>query len=760
MSARPLSPNMVEARPSADGFDSENGGSSQHETFAPAQVIDDALGLRDGNGAFIVERSKSAKRRTQGRKGSVTNSNGSFRRGAMEAGNSAFGNSRRVTNAHCSEERGIPSSQGQQKNGIHKIDAEGTTKRVDGWSGSPSCSSNNRLEVLQPCACGTSHASSRSKAGHRGFGRTVIGESNASSRSTGVGGPTKTGNLDPVLTWKSTESQGRSVPAITLEQRRVGSTTDRPSKASHSKSSSLDLSSGTSSGYHGGPRSSPNGSTTGHENGFSVPVAVKPMWTPRAISTSGGPNGIPGKVLAAGGRPLDSEHGKSDSVRRPASSWILASKPTSPKSISVTAVESPQSTKEEPTVSEFSSPAEEGEMLDPNAPLPFQTTTITTDGGQGNAETEPNAGSSSPMISAPDSSSEDLSLQAAAINAQGFTVSEDRTSTELQPGVSGEEQESPQVVTQGAVNMVPVADFTSQVLHSSPSPGTMPGLPPPHLHANGHFPQGAFLRPPSNGMYAFATDMLPSQGPLQHAPNMSPMNMHHPRPFGFFPVGPWAVRGSTGVLPLPQAGGYAGVLSMGVLPPMSLAVPGTVSPGGLGPGHLPAIPDGLNSLQLGEHQRSLTHQVFMSRFGASPGRGGSHNRVMVGRTPGLASDGVQGPVVAADFNEGQMPLGQAVSNGSQSPLPGLNERRQHADSPTSADFSFFHSKWPISGGDDASLKVSESESNNSSGKLPTSAAAERTQCIGGSDGATKSSLLPAGEYSLFASAPSKGFGFF
>lgn len=44
MSARPSSPDTVEARPSADGFDRENGGSSQHEALAPAQITDDALG--------------------------------------------------------------------------------------------------------------------------------------------------------------------------------------------------------------------------------------------------------------------------------------------------------------------------------------------------------------------------------------------------------------------------------------------------------------------------------------------------------------------------------------------------------------------------------------------------------------------------------------------------------------------------------------------------------------------------------------------
>lgn len=784
MSARPSSPDMVEARPSADGFDSENGGSSQHETFAPAQVTDEALGLRDGNGAFIVERSKSAKRRSQGRKGSTDNSNGSFRRGSVEAENSAFGTSRRITIAQCSEARGVSSSQGQQKNGVHRIEAEGITKRVDGWSGSPSYNSNNRHEILQSCACGSSHASTRSKIGHRGPGRTGIRESNAGNRAgerTGVGGlstksPHQVGNL------KLAESQGRSVTAITLERRdqRVGSNTERPIKPSHSKSSSLDLGSGTSSGYHGASRSSPNGSV-GHgsiENAFSVPIAVKSMWTPRATSASGGSNGIAVKVLALGSRSLDSEHGKSDSVRnaqaRPGSPWIPASKPTSPEAVSTTTEEVPGSTKEEPIVSESPSVSDEVEIfgvLDSNAlvsPRPM----ITTDGGQResiSAEIDLKVEISSPIITAPDSSSKNLSTP--GVSAQDYTVSEDRTSSEPRPGASGEGQESPHapvpVVIQGppAVNMLPVVDMTSQVHHSAPPTVTLPG-PSLHLHANGHqqvnFPKGSFLRPPSNGIYAFTAELMPSQAPLQHSiqpPNMSPssMNMHHPRPFGFYPVGPWTARGRTGVLPLPQAGGYPvsgpGGLSMGVLPSMSLAVPGSVSPGGLGPGHLPAIPDGLNTLQLGEHPQSVTHQVFLSRFGASPGRG-SHARVMVER-------GLEGTTVSADaghFTESQMPLGQALSNGSL-PLPGVKERR-HTDSPTSADFSFFHSKWPISGGaneNDASLKVSDSESN-SLGKLPTSAS-ERTQCIGGSDGVTKPTSS-AGEYSLFASAPSKGFGFF
>jgi hypothetical protein len=782
MSARPSSPDMVEARPSADGFDSENGGSSQHETFAPAQVIDDALGLRDGNGAFIVERSKSAKRRTQGRKGSIDISNGSFRRGSIEDENSAFGTSRKITNPQCSEERGVPSSQGQQKNGVHKIEAEGTTKRVDGWSGSPSYNSNIRHEVLQSCACGSSHGSSRSKVGHRGPGRTGIREPNPGSRAgerNGVGG-LSTKNSQQVGNLKSAESQGRSVTAIALERRdqRVGSSTERPIKPTHSKSSSLDLGSGSSSGYHGAPRSSLNGST-GHgsvDNGFSVPVAVKPMWTPRVTSASGGSNGIAVKVVATGSRPLDSEHGKSDSVRnaqaRPVSPWIPASKPTSPKATSTSIEEFSESTKEEPVVAESPSASDEGEIfgaLDSNAPAPLRTI-ITTDGDQRDsiaAEVDLKVESSSPRTTAPDPSSKNLSMP--GVNAQGYTVSEDRASAEPRPGASGEGQESPHapgpVVIHGAVNVLPVVDVTSQVHHSSPPTVTLPG-PSPHLHANGHqqvnFPQWSFLRPPNNGMYAFTADMMPSQGPLQHSiqpPNMPPssMNMHHPRPFGFFPVGPWAARGRTGVLPLPQAGGYAvsgpGGLSMGVLSPMSLAVPGSVSPGGLGPGHLPAIPDGLNPLQLGEHPPSVTHQVFLSRFGASPGRG-SHPRVLVER-------GLEGTVSAdaGHFNESQMPLGKALSNGS-SPVPGIKERR-HTDSPTSADFSFFHSKWPISGGakeNDSSLKVSDSDSN-SSGKPPTSAP-ERTQCIGGSDGVTKASPS-AGEYSLFASAPSnKGFGFF
>lgn len=362
------------------------------------------------------------------------------------------------------------------------------------------------------------------------------------------------------------------------------------------------------------------------------------------------------------------------------------------------------------------------------------------------ADTEPNGRSSSPMTCASDAASEDLSMQAVAVvNSLGI---EERGSAESRPGGSGEEQEVPHAskasVTQGAVHMAPVADFASQVHHGTPS---MPGLLP-HLHGNGHFPQGAYLRPPSNGMYGFASDIMPSQAPLQHP---GPVGVHHPQPFGYFPVGTWAMRANSGVLPLPQGGGYGpGGLAMGVLPPMSLAVPGAGSPVGLGLGHLPAIPDGLSSLQLGDHQRTVTHSVFLSRFGASPGRG-AHGRVLVERTPAV-SDG-------PDFNDpgGHLSHGLALSNGSSS-LPGLSERR-HAESPTStADFSFFHSKWPISGENDSSLKVADADSNGL-GKLSTSGA-ERTQCIGGSDLASTKPSLAAGEYSLFASAPSNGFGFF
>ncbi|KAG0574071.1 hypothetical protein KC19_VG231800 [Ceratodon purpureus] len=781
MSARHSSPDMAEARPSADGFDSENGGSNQHETFAPAQVIDDALGLRDGNGAFIVERSKSAKRRTQGRKGLIDNSNGSFRKGSIGTENSAFETSTRITNAQCFVERLVSNSQGQQKNGVHRIEADGNTKRVYGWSGSPSYNSNSMHEILQSCACGSSHSSSRSKVGHRGPGNTGIREPNPSSRAAGestVVGGLSTKTPQPVGNLKSAESQGRSVTAFTLERMdlRVGINTERSIMPSHSKNSTLDLGFGITSGYHGAIRSSPNGSI-GHvsvENGYSVPVAVKPMWTPRATTTSGGSNGIAVKVLVPGSRPLDSEHGRSDSLcnaqAEAVSPWIPASKPTSPKAISTTIKELTESIKEEPAVSETPSAIDEGEIfgvLDSNAPVPLRTI-IATDGGQRDSaaiETDSKVEISPPRTTAPDNPPVNLSM--AGVTAQDYTVSEDRTSAELQPGASGEGQESShahgQVVIQGAVNISPTVDMTSQVHHSSPSTVTLP-RPSPHLHANGHqqvnFPQGSFLRAPSNGIYSFTADMMPSQGPLQHSlqpPNMSPssMNMHHPGRFGFYPVGPWAARGRTGVLPLPQAGGYAvsgsGGLSMGV-PPMSLGVPGSLSPGGLGPGHLPVIPDGLNPLQLGEHPQSAKHQVLLSRFAASPGRG-PHARVMVER-------GMEGTVSAdaGHFNESQMPLGQALSNGS-SPLPGIKERR-HTDSPTSADFSFFHSKWPISGGaneNDASLNVPDPDSNTL-GKLPTSAS-ERIQCIGGTDGVTKASSS-AGEYSLFASAPSKGFGFF
>ncbi|XP_024377831.1 uncharacterized protein [Physcomitrium patens] len=795
MSARPSSPDTVEARPSADGFDSENGGSSQHEALAPAQITDDALGLRDGNGAFIVERSKSAKRRTQGRKTSIDNSNGSFRRGSIPS-LEADGNLRMTLNPHSSEVKEVLSSQEHQRNNVRKVGVKAVTKRVDGWSSSPTYNSNNRDETLQSCACGSSHVGSRSKVGQRGPGRPGVREPNASVGSgersiiEGLSGKTlhRSDNVDPALVRRSTEqSLGMSVTANIFDRRdqRAGSITDRAAKTLHSRSSSLDLGFGASSGHCGVPKSSPNGAV-GHGslvNGLPASVALKPMWTPRAVNA---PNGLTVKV--SGTLPLDSEHGKDDhaligSQARPVSPWPPPFKSASPKASSIVFEDFPGSAEEESTVTEHlstSAEEEELEMPAPNAPV-LPRTVITTDDSRGNlitSEIDFKVGGS-PGTSAPNSEDESVSVQEVvpAVNAENCVVLEDIIYTDSRQGSSEEGQDSPRVLrpvaTQGALNYVPETGLITQQHHSYRSAGILSG-PSAHVHTNSHqqvnFPQGSLLRPPNNGMYAYTTDMLASQGHLQNAiqpPSMAPgaMNMRHPRPFGFFPMGPWAARGRTGVLP-PQACVYAvsgpGGLPMGVLPPISLAAPGSVSPGGFAPNHLSAIPDGLNPLQIRDNQHNGTHQMYLSRFGDSPGRG-SHGRIMVERTPGLKSDGsqVEGTSAAdvGHVREGQKFLGHALSNDSQSPLLGMKERH-HTASPTSADFSFFHSKWPISGGTnktEAFTKASDSDTYRSS-NLPVSCA-ERTQCLLGPDGVSKSSL-PVGEYSLFASAPSKGFGLF
>ncbi|XP_024399022.1 uncharacterized protein [Physcomitrium patens] len=791
-SARPSSPDMIEARPSADGFDRENGGTSQHETFAPAQVIDDPLGLRNGNGAFIVERSKSVRRRTRDRKPtSPDNSNGSCR---TEAENSTFGNPRTVPNAHFFIKRGAISSQVQQRNGPHKFDAGTTEKEVD-----ISCNINNKHEILQSCACGSPHVGSRFKIGNRGPGKLGIRDANGGSRSgerVDLGSrsskmPNEVGNLDPAISQKPIEySLEKSITATTFERRgqRAGNSTDKPTKAVHSRSSSLDL----SNSYHGGSRLSPNGFARGHgylDNGPGLPVVVKPTWTPRAVNSSISSNGVTVKVLAAGRRPLDSVHERSDSLchaqAKPGSPWIAGPKSTSPKAISVIAVEFSESRKDEPCVSEISCTSEEGEdftLTDSNAPIPVQTCITADDGQEGDLATgtDTKGDSVSLTTSTSDSSSKTLPVQREPLvaNAQGYAVPEERTNTESRPGASCSEQgvqslhvPSSVATTQIAANMVLLADSPSPRTHCSSSPSGTLSETCPHLHASGHqlvnCPQDNLLRPPCNGpIYPFATDMSSSQGPLHYAippPNLAPssLNMHHP--FGFYPVSPWAAHGRTSVLQMPQAGGYTvagpGGLCMAVLPPMSLNGPGPMPPVGLG--HLPAILDGLNPLQLREQHQNTIQQVFLSRFGI-PGKEFS-SRGIAERVPCFSSEnGWSEGAVAADVGHSSENrnghVGQAVSNAS-SPFPGVKDRRP-TDSPTTAVFSLFHSKWPITGGaneKDGSLEDSNSDASGMNNL--TTNGAEKPQCMGGSDELRKSSSS-AGEYSLFASAPSNGFGFF
>lgn len=822
MSARPSSPDMVEARPSADGFDSENGGSSQHEAFTLAQDIDDALSLRDGNGAFIVERSKSAKRRTQGRKGpaAADYSSASCRRGSVLSVEANNGTVRRVgsTAPSLENKRGF-SPQGHLKNGLHKAETETVMKRAESWSRTQSHNhlSYNRHEDIQSCARG-----SRSKAGQRVPGRVVgVREINPSNHkdSASKGSPrVVVADVDPAGSAQEQHVQkkvGSSCPNSERREERsfVTERTQTP-KPSYLRSSSMEMLPGMSNGYHGSLRGSCNGVTGHHgsENGSTLPVTMKPVWTPRATSNTpnaSGPAVAASAVKASG--PVgchsssESGHGKSDILRnskassRPSTTTAtpVLSKASSPRLSSMNTLES---SKEDGPVTLVPAAREEGQIghaVDVKIPV-LVLAGPTGDGGQGASATKSGNSLAPPVVLPQCSSSMGLPTASAELvlqqtSEQGATMSvvEPRVST---PGshkpLEGEGvlHVSRPVLTQGTASMaLPGLDSTPQLHHvdNSSIPLGNGSSPPPqqHLHSNGHMPmsytQENPVRPqPKGGMYAF-TDMLPLQGhvqqhSMQQVPNMlhgGPMNMHHQQQqFGYFQVAPWPARGRNGVLPLPQPGGFlisgpGGIgVSMGVIPPMSMGVPGSLQtvPVGLGVGRLPAMPNGLNSVQFREHQ-----QVFLSRFGGPGGRGGLDNRGLVQLIPGLPSTSLLEAIPAtADVSPNAPGEHSSLANGALA-MPNAQKETGQID-PRISDFSLFHSGWPISGGSskesENSIQVSKGD-NSSSENVSKSVLPEKIRCkASGLDeqaaaGVVKPNLASA-EYSLFASAPSKGFGFF
>lgn len=811
MSARPSSPDTVEARPSADGFDSENGGLSQHEAFTLAQDIDDALSLRDGNGAFIVERSKSAKRRTQGRKGpaAADYSSASCRRGSISSVEANNGTVRRVGSAAppLEDKRGF-SPQGRLKNGLHKTEMETVMKRAESWSRTQSHNhlSHNRHEDIQSCARG-----SRSKAGQRVPGRVVVGvrEINPSNhKDSALKGSPRVGNAD-VDPGGSTQEQHvqKKVGSSCLNSERreerllVTERTQMP-KPSYLRSSSMEVLPGMSNGYHGSLRGSCNGATGHHgsENGSTLPVTLKPVWTPRATSNTtnaSGPALAASAVKASGPvvchSPSESGHAKSDILRNSKASsrtstttvTPVLSQASSPRLSSMNTLES---SKEDDPVALVPAAREEGQIgqvVDVKIPVLVLLGT-TGDGVEGSPATK----SGNPLAPGVVLSSGELVPQQTSEQEAAMSVVESRVST---PGshklLEGEGvlHVSRPVPTQGTVSMaLPGLDSTPQLHHvdNSSIPLGTGSSPPPqqHLQSNGHmsmsYTQENPVRPqPKGGMYAF-TDMLPLQGhvqqhSMQQVSNMlhgGPMSVHHQQqPFGYFQVGHWAARGRNGVLPLPQPGGFlisgpGGIgMSMGVIPPMSMGVPGSLQtvPVGLGVGRLPAMPNGLNSVQFREHQ-----QVFLSRFGGPGGRGVPDNRGLVQLIPGLPSTSLLEPTLAAaDVNPNALGEHSSLANKAL-PMPNAQKEMGQID-PKISDFSLFHSGWPISGGsskeNESSIQVSKGD-NSSLENLSKSVLPEKIRCkASGLDeqaaaGVAKPNLASA-EYSLFASAPSKGFFF-
>lgn len=815
MSARPSSPDMVEARPSADGFESENGGSKQHEPFALAQDIEDALSLRDGNGAFMVERSKSAKRRTQGRKGPITeySCSADSRRGSTiftEADSGGRSNAARV----AIEEIRVLSPQNHSKIGLYKAETETGTKRVDSWSRAHSQSTHNRHEEYQPCACGSSHTNSRVKGGPRALSRVGVREASLSSHKSFE----RVGSNDSIIKLSprfgdfdfgpsldpSEHLQKRPGTAPSLERkeertnhlRGSSDNTDKLMKASYGRSASLESSHGISNGYHGLSRGTSNNST-GHgssENGSGVIVTMKPVWTPRSTTTITSSNLSAGNstVIASGNHVSENSHGKNDRTQiakaRPATHGTPVSQTPSPKTGSgntPVAVPSLEADIQVSVVSLTSNGGQPSQTVNSKSPIQILSRNL-LEGAQGTsmAVTMSLTATGIPPVASPPPSSTAVPVQSVAAMTnpvnENAPITDSCNSTGLGTRLAegGSVRAIRPVHLQGSGSVTPVGVISQSLpmdpaMHLTSLPlGTGP-TPPALVHSHGHppigHPLGGLSRQQPKSMYAFS-DMRPPQGPVQHSmqlPNMpsSAMHGHHQQSFGYYQVGPWAARCRNGVLPLPQPGGFlvpgpGGLgLTMGVLPPMSLPVPGSLqaAPVGLGVGRLPALPNGLNPIQFREH-------VFLPRYGG-PGRGGLDPRGPVQMIPSMPPNGQVDTSTSTDGAEGHRATGQAVSNGTSSPI--LNKDSEQPEPPSTLDisgFSLFHSGWPASGVSnetDTSSQVPKKDSTrvaNVAGCIPEEACHK-----GGLDekgiGVTKLSSH-SGEYSLFASAPSKGFGFF
>ncbi|KAJ7546306.1 hypothetical protein O6H91_08G034700 [Diphasiastrum complanatum] len=183
LSVRSSSTDMTEVRPSADGFESDDGGKEAISRTFPE--IDNVATFmhRDGNGAFTVEQSKFTKRRLQN-KFERTDVASRYSRRISEP----FERSRRAHLRAGPAPYASPShpEQNVHKNQVHmksegsKHDGACTSKRFESWN-QPANYLQSKSD-FQHCACRSMQSYFRLKAGPRSSGRmaTKVSERNVS----------------------------------------------------------------------------------------------------------------------------------------------------------------------------------------------------------------------------------------------------------------------------------------------------------------------------------------------------------------------------------------------------------------------------------------------------------------------------------------------------------------------------------------------------------------------------------------------------
>jgi len=590
MSRRPSSPDMAEARPSADAYDSENGDPKKHEQhFIPAYDIEDSLSLRDGNGAFIVEQSKSMKRRTQSRKWQQHPDAMSWRSSpVMDAPRNvarvvapapSYEEKRTTTTTHVIPKNGIT------KTGLAKGDSEGVSKfRIESWNQTHPHSNTQdiRHEENQSCACGSSKKVSGMCDSSSGSMNGIV------ERVPFEDSQTKLFPRGRHLDSRSLQHAGETPPGRPrsapghhhdgedkryLQARSPSETTENSKHVVYSRTSSLDtvLSSRSDAASQVTCDSVSNNRTVLHMGNASAEVAPsrplvgRPMWAPHTTNgmTSGKPLVGKGLPISSGNHgPAENGSGNSDMLHggrlRPSTPVSQTSTLSSPLTASVNSVElSPVFRL--PSSSDGSRQVNQIE-LDSKVPKKILGTQNLADEGHEttlvhivvngnkmgnssgsvlNSTTLPQSTTSTPTCpAAPGGSSSQSSSISTAVVSESCPVSEVKScgvvanvagtledGELLPPKVPRPERQAWVALGMSSKGPLQAPHAEHVMLHTSPPPLGLGPPPRMHLHSNGH---SALSFPPGAGPPRPPPKNVyafPDMVPLQ-GPAQYPMQVH------------------------------------------------------------------------------------------------------------------------------------------------------------------------------------------------------------------------------------------